>query len=84
MDTRTYLNYWAELYKTDMLTNIMPFWLRYGVDKEHGGATPTTTSRHVRNGLKQPNLPSTSSRNTVSTATDACISKSLPTVPRYA
>lgn len=37
MDTRTYLNYWAELYKTDMLTNIMPFWLRYGVDKEHGG-----------------------------------------------
>ncbi len=37
MDTRTYLSYWAELYKTDMLTNIMPFWLRYGVDKEHGG-----------------------------------------------
>ena len=37
MDTRTYLNYWAELYKTDTLTNIMPFWLRYGVDKEHGG-----------------------------------------------
>ena len=37
MDTRIYLNYWAELYKTDMLTNIMPFWLRYGVDKEHGG-----------------------------------------------
>ena len=103
MDTRTYLNYWAELYKTDMLTNIMPFWLRYGVDKEHGGiytcvarngelmdSTKSVwfqgrlTSRHVRNGLKQPNLPSTSSRNTVSTATDACISKSLPTVPRYA
>ena len=37
MDTRTYLSYWEELYKTDMLTNIMPFWLRYGVDKEHGG-----------------------------------------------
>ena len=37
MDTRTYLSYWEELYKTDMLTNIMPFWLCYGVAKEHGG-----------------------------------------------
>ena len=85
MDTRTYLNYWAELYKTDMLTNIMPFWLRYGVDKEHGGgskdvlhlpaATPTTILKHARNGLKRPNLPSTSSKNIVLTATDVCISK---------
>ena len=71
MDTRTYLNYWAELYKTDMLTNIMPFWLRYGVDKEHGG----TILKHARNGLKRPNLPSTSSKNIVLTATDVCISK---------
>lgn len=112
MDTRTYLNYWAELYKTDMLTNIMPFWLRYGVDKEHGGIYTCV----ARNGelmdstksvwfqgrfaftccyaynniearpewLEAAKSTLTSSRNTVSTATDACISKSLPTVPRYA
>ena len=37
MDTSIYLNYWAETYKQDMLTNIMPFWLEHGLDKEHGG-----------------------------------------------
>ena len=37
MDTSIYLNYWAETYKHDMLTNIMPFWLEHGLDKEHGG-----------------------------------------------
>ena len=37
MDIRTYLNYWASSYKEDMLGNIMPFWLKNGLDKEHGG-----------------------------------------------
>lgn len=37
MDTKTYLNYWASSYKEDMLGNIMPFWLKNGLDKEHGG-----------------------------------------------
>lgn len=37
MDNSVYLNYWAETYKADMLTNIMPFWLKHGWDKEFGG-----------------------------------------------
>ena len=37
MDNNLYIKYWAETYKEDMLTNIMPFWLKYGLDKEHGG-----------------------------------------------
>ena len=37
MDKSIYLNYWAETYKHDMLTNIMPFWLEHGLDKEFGG-----------------------------------------------
>ncbi len=37
MDNSIYLNYWAETYKHDMLTNIMPFWLEHGLDKENGG-----------------------------------------------
>lgn len=27
----------AELYETELLENIMPFWLKYSQDKEHGG-----------------------------------------------
>ena len=37
MDKTVYLNYWAQTYKEDMLTNIMPFWLKNGLDKEFGG-----------------------------------------------
>ena len=37
MDNSVYLNYWAESYKSDMLNNIMPFWLEHGWDKVHGG-----------------------------------------------
>ena len=43
MDTSIYLNYWAETYKHDMLTNIMPFWLEHGLDKEHGGVYTCVT-----------------------------------------
>lgn len=33
----TYAKYWAENYKEDLTHNIMPFWLKYGLDKKHGG-----------------------------------------------
>ena len=32
-----YIKEWSESYKTDLTTNIMPFWLRYGLDKVNGG-----------------------------------------------
>lgn len=32
-----YLKYWGEQYKQDFLTDILPFWLKYGLDKKHGG-----------------------------------------------
>ena len=37
MNINHYLNYWADLYKEDMLTDIMPFWMEHGLDKVHGG-----------------------------------------------
>lgn len=37
MDKKTYLAYWAEKYREDLTANIMPFWLKNGVDREHGG-----------------------------------------------
>ena len=37
MDVKNYLTYWQALYKEDLLTNIMPFWLEHGLDKENGG-----------------------------------------------
>lgn len=32
-----YLGYWGEKYKNDLLTDILPFWLKYGIDHENGG-----------------------------------------------
>lgn len=32
-----YLGYWEETYKNDLLNDVMPFWLKYGIDKENGG-----------------------------------------------
>lgn len=32
-----YLQYWGERYKQDLLTDILPFWLKYGIDKQNGG-----------------------------------------------
>ena len=29
MNLNTYFSYWAELYKEDMMNNIMPFWMKY-------------------------------------------------------
>ncbi len=37
MDTNKYLGYWAECYREDLVLNIMPFWMKYGLDHEHGG-----------------------------------------------
>ncbi len=37
MDTSKYLSYWSECYREDFVNNIMPFWMQYGVDHEHGG-----------------------------------------------
>lgn len=37
MDTRQYLSEWAERYRRDLVENIMPFWLKHGLDREHGG-----------------------------------------------
>lgn len=37
MDKKIYLAYWAEKYKEDLTENIMLFWLKNGLDREHGG-----------------------------------------------
>lgn len=37
MDIKKYLETWAKSYKEDLTQNIMPFWMKYGVDKENGG-----------------------------------------------
>ena len=37
METKDYLSQWAERYRKDLKNNIFPFWLKYGVDREHGG-----------------------------------------------
>lgn len=37
MDVKSYISYWQALYKEDLLTDIMPFWLKYGLDRENGG-----------------------------------------------
>ncbi len=37
MNTNKYLGYWAECYREDLVQNIMPFWMKYGLDRENGG-----------------------------------------------
>ena len=37
MDIKKYLGYWAECYREDLVQNIMPFWMKYGLDTENGG-----------------------------------------------
>lgn len=37
MDVKAYIKEWQESYKNDLVNNIMPFWLKYGLDKENGG-----------------------------------------------
>lgn len=35
--TKEYLTFWGNKYETDLLTNILPFWLENGLDKVNGG-----------------------------------------------
>lgn len=37
MDTKKYLQEWSKKYKNDLVNNIMPFWMKYGLDRQHGG-----------------------------------------------
>ena len=37
MNKKKYLEFWAESYKKDLTENIMPFWMKHGWDKTHGG-----------------------------------------------
>lgn len=38
MDSTThYLQMWADSYREDLVGNIMPFWLKHGLDSKHGG-----------------------------------------------
>ena len=37
MDIKKYLGYWAECYREDLVQNIMPFWMKYGLDTQNGG-----------------------------------------------
>ena len=37
MNVIEYIKSWAESYKKDLTENIMPFWMKYGLDRENGG-----------------------------------------------
>lgn len=37
MNTAQYLADWKQRYTEDLKNNIMPFWMRHGIDREHGG-----------------------------------------------
>ena len=37
MNATTYLESWADLYRADLVDDIMPFWMKHGVDWKNGG-----------------------------------------------
>ena len=37
MNVKEYIKSWAESYKKDLTENIMPFWMKYVLDRENGG-----------------------------------------------
>ena len=37
MDWKKYLTEWRDSYRNDLVNNIMPFWLRNGLDRVNGG-----------------------------------------------
>ena len=37
MNVNEYLSNWAACYKKDLIENILPFWLKNGLDRKHGG-----------------------------------------------
>ena len=53
MSAEIYAKYWAENYKQDLTQNIMPFWLKNGLDKEFGGIyTCLTRTGHLMDTTK--------------------------------
>lgn len=53
MSAEIYAKYWAESYKQDLTQNIMPFWLKNGLDKEFGGIyTCLTRNGHLMDTTK--------------------------------
>ena len=36
-DVGNYLAYWRDRYRDDLTEHILPFWLKYGLDRKHGG-----------------------------------------------
>lgn len=40
MNVTDYLQTWAASYKEDFVNNIMPFWMRYGLDHKMEGSIP--------------------------------------------
>ena len=36
MDTKQYLQQWAQRYKDDLVNNVMPFWMKYGLYRQNG------------------------------------------------
>lgn len=37
MEANQYLKEWADRYRTDLVDNILPFWMKNGLDRVHGG-----------------------------------------------
>lgn len=37
MNVTDYLSHWLSSYRKDLTTDILPFWMKYGLDCEHGG-----------------------------------------------
>lgn len=37
MNVTDYLNSWSASYRQDFTENIMPFWMKHGLDHKHGG-----------------------------------------------
>lgn len=37
MDSDLYLREWAERYRKDLVDDILPFWMKHGLDRVHGG-----------------------------------------------
>ena len=37
MDVKKYLSEWSACYRKDFVENIMPFWMKNGLDRKHGG-----------------------------------------------
>ena len=36
-NSKEYLQQWSSAYREDLLTNIMPFWMKNGWDRKNGG-----------------------------------------------